>query len=229
MNHFIFLDSHTHILPAMDDGAKNIEESEQMIRSLKEQGIEELFLTPHYYSHKESVDKFLHRREKSFQELKPILDHYDMKYSLGAEVYAIPAIFNYANLDDLCIEGTDLLLLEMSSPKSDPQHELNMIQEIYSRHSVEIILAHIDRYPFMLKQKTLKEFAKLDVYMQLNLDFLDAVFFVKQKYLRYIKQGYVQFLGTDCHRIRDKQISKIQKYRSQLAAKLTAEELQSIY
>ncbi|HHT25392.1 MAG TPA: hypothetical protein GXZ76_07790 [Clostridiaceae bacterium] len=229
MKDFQFIDSHTHILPAMDDGAKNVEESEQMICSLKEQGIEEIFLTPHYYSHKESIDKFLKRRNKSFQDLKPILDHYDMKYHLGAEVYAIPAIFNYANLSDLCIEETNLILLEMSSPKSDPEHELNLIREIYARHSVEIILAHIDRYPFMLNQKTLKEFVKLDVYMQLNLDFLDAGFFTKQKHLKYIKQGYVQFLGTDCHRITDKQIPKIQKYRLQLAAKLTAEELRSIH
>jgi len=165
----------------MDDGAKDVGESEQMILSLREQGIEEVFLTSHYYSHREAVNKFLRRREKSFQLLRPVLEHYNMKHRLGAEVYAIPAIFNYANLDDLCIEGTDLLLLEMSSPKSDPEHEINIIKEIYSRYSVEVLLAHIDRYPFMLKQKFFKQFVDLGVHMQLNLDFFGCRLFDKKE------------------------------------------------
>jgi len=229
MKFFKFIDSHTHLLPGMDDGARNVEESEQMIRSLREQGIEEVYLTSHYYSHKESVDKFLSRRAESYRLLRPVLDRYGMKHRLGAEVYAIPAIFNYANLDDLCIEGTDLLLLEMSSPKSEPERELRIIKEIYSRYSAKIILAHIDRYPFMLKQKIFKQFVNLGVYMQLNLDFLDAGFFAKQRFLKYIRRGYVQFLGTDCHRITGRRTPEIQKYRSQLVAKLTEEELAKIY
>jgi protein-tyrosine phosphatase len=229
MQFFIFIDSHTHLLPGMDDGARSVEESEQMIRALSEQGIEEVYLTPHYYSHKEAVDKFLSRRAESYRLLKPILDRYGMKHRLGAEVYAIPAIFNYANLNDLCIEGTDFLLLEMSSPKSTPERELRLIEEIYSRYPVKIVLAHIDRYPFMLKGKVFKQFANLGVYMQLNLDFLDAGLMAKQRFLKYIKQGYVQFLGTDCHRMTGRRIPEVEKYRSQLVTKLTSEELGNIY
>jgi protein-tyrosine phosphatase len=228
MEYFKFIDSHTHLLPGMDDGAKDVGESEQMILSLREQGIEEVFLTSHYYSHKETVDKFLQRREKSFRLLRPVLEHYDMKYRLGAEVYAIPAIFNFVNLDDLCIEGTDLFLLEMSSTKSEPEYDIKIIKEIYSRCSVEILLAHIDRYPFMLKQSVFKRFADLGVYMQLNLDFLDAGFFKRQKCLKYLRQGYVQFLGTDCHRMTGKRRPVVDKYRAQLTAKLTSEELSNI-
>lgn len=229
MEYFKFIDSHTHLLPGMDDGAKDVGESEQMILSLREQGIEEVFLTSHYYSHKETVDKFLQRREKSFRLLRPVLERYNMKYRLGAEVYAIPAIFNFVNLDDLCIEGTDLLLLEMSSPKSDPEHEINIIKEIYSRYSVEVLLAHIDRYPFMLKRKVFNKFVRLGVHMQLNLDFLDSDFLARQKCLKYLRQGYVQFLGTDCHRMTGKRRPVVDKYRAQLTAKLTAEELGNIY
>ena len=152
-----------------------------------------------------------------------------MKHRLGAEVYAIPAIFNYANLNDLCIEGTDFLLLEMSSPKSKPERELRLIEEIYFRYPVKIVLAHIDRYPFMLKGKVAQQFANLGVYMQLNLDFLDAGFMAKQRFLKYIKQGYVQFLGTDCHRMTGRRIPEVEKYKSQLVTKLTSEELENIY
>ena len=229
MEQFTFIDSHTHILPAMDDGARNIEESEQMIRSLKEQGIEEIFLTPHYYSHKESINTFLHRREASFQTLKPVLEHYDMAYRLGAEVYAVPTLFNYPNVSKLCIEETDMLLLEMSSSRAKPEHEIHFVEEIHSRSSVTVVLAHIDRYPFMLKQRVVDQFLKLGVYLQLNLDFLDAGFLTKQRYLKYMKQGHVQFLGTDCHRMIGRRVPEVEKYRSELVAKLTAEELAYIY
>lgn len=229
MNDFKFIDSHTHLLPGMDDGAKSVEESEQMILSLREQGIEEVFLTSHYYSHREAVDKFLRRRDRSFEFLRPVLEHYNMKHRLGAEVYAIPAVFNYANLDDLCIEGTNLLLLEMSSPKSEPERDIKIIKEIYSRYSVEVLLAHIDRYPFMMKQKVFKQFVDLGVHMQLNLDFLDASFLTRQKCLKYLKQGHVQFLGTDCHRMTGDRRPIVDKYRSKLASKLSAEELGNIY
>lgn len=229
MKPFRFTDSHTHLLPGMDDRAKSVEESEQMILSLKDQGVEEVFLTPHYYSHKEHVDNFLSRRAESYRLLKPVLNRCGMKHRLGAEVYSIPAILNYSNLDDLCIEGTDLLLLEMSSSKSEPERDLRLIKEIYSRFSVKIVLAHIDRYPFMLKRKVFRQFVNLDVDMQLNLDFLDAGFLAKQRYLNYIKQGYVQFLGTDCHRMTGRRRPEVNKYRSQLVAKLSEEELANIY
>lgn len=228
MEYFKFIDSHTHLLPGMDDGAKDVGESEQMILSLREQGIEEVFLTSHYYSHRESVNKFLRRRERSFCLLKSVLEHYNMKYRLGAEVYAIPAIFNYSNLDDLCIEGTDLLLLEMSSPKSDPEHEINIIKEIYSRYSVDVLLAHIDRYPFMMKRKVFNRFVSVGVHMQLNLDFLDADFLTRKKCLKYLRQGHIQFLATDCHSMTGDRRPVVDKYRSQLTATLTAEELSHI-
>jgi PAS domain-containing protein len=61
------------------------------------------------------------------------------------------------------------------------------------------------------------------------LDFLDAGLMAKQRFLKYIKQGYVQFLGTDCHRMTGRRIPEVEKYRSQLVTKLTSEELGNIY
>ena len=44
------IDFHSHILPAMDDGSRNIEESLQMLRMLQEQGVERVIATPHFYA-----------------------------------------------------------------------------------------------------------------------------------------------------------------------------------
>ena len=42
-----FVDSHNHILPGIDDGAKNVQESVDLIRGFKELGITNLVATPH--------------------------------------------------------------------------------------------------------------------------------------------------------------------------------------
>ena len=44
------IDFHTHILPGMDDGSKNIEESIQMLKMQAEQGIRCVVASPHFYA-----------------------------------------------------------------------------------------------------------------------------------------------------------------------------------
>ena len=44
-----FVDIHSHILPGIDDGAKNIEESLELISKMKEMGFSKIIATPHTY------------------------------------------------------------------------------------------------------------------------------------------------------------------------------------
>ena len=66
----LLYDMHSHILPAVDDGAKNIEESLTLINRLRRAGVTDICLTPHYYTHKESLKDFVNRRNKAYLELK---------------------------------------------------------------------------------------------------------------------------------------------------------------
>ena len=45
-----FVDIHSHILPGIDDGAKNIEESLELISKMKEMGFSKIIGTPHTYA-----------------------------------------------------------------------------------------------------------------------------------------------------------------------------------
>ena len=64
------IDFHSHILPAMDDGSKNIEESLQMLRMLQEQGVERVIATPHFYADENPPDVFLRRRADAWEHLR---------------------------------------------------------------------------------------------------------------------------------------------------------------
>lgn len=53
------IDFHTHILPDIDDGSKNLRMSEQMLESSKNQGIGVIAATPHFYASQMALERFL--------------------------------------------------------------------------------------------------------------------------------------------------------------------------
>ena len=56
------IDFHSHILPGIDDGSKNVEESLQMLRMMAKQGITHVVATPHFYPQHDTPESFLKRR-----------------------------------------------------------------------------------------------------------------------------------------------------------------------
>ena len=65
------IDFHTHILPGMDDGSKDVRESVSMLRLEGKRGIDTVCLTPHFYAEQNSPEQFLERRKRAWQKLKP--------------------------------------------------------------------------------------------------------------------------------------------------------------
>ena len=140
------IDFHSHILPAMDDGSKNEQESIAMLTELKNQGITRVIATPHFYANGESVSAFLSRRQKSFEKLN--LNSNFPQVVLGAEVRYYEGISRLADLTKLCINGTDLLLLEMPSAKWT-DFVIKELISLASNGNITLVLAHIERYIFM--------------------------------------------------------------------------------
>ena len=55
----MLIDFHTHILPGIDDGSRNVEMSLRMLAAQREQQVDEIVATPHFYAQKDSVEEFL--------------------------------------------------------------------------------------------------------------------------------------------------------------------------
>ena len=110
-------DLHTHILPGMDDGAPDVETGLRMLRMEREQGVDAVALTPHYYSADESIDAFLRRRRAASEKLEDAIARQPdgetlPRRILGAEVAWAPYMDRWEKLDELCYEGSEYLLLE---------------------------------------------------------------------------------------------------------------------
>ena len=110
------IDFHSHILPAIDDGSRDVEETKQLLHEEMNQGVTSIIATPHFYADRFSVERFLEERQKAFQtvlEDTQIRQQGRPSLCVGAEVYFFPGMGRAEKLRSLCIEGTDVILIEM--------------------------------------------------------------------------------------------------------------------
>ena len=197
------IDFHTHILPGIDDGSRNIEMTEEMLKLEKKQGTDLIVATPHFYAHRTRVEEFIGNRGKAFEKAKQALteapDLPDI--ILGAEVYYFEGIGRAEHARHLVIEGTDLILLELPFRPWD-RTVISDIRDLISRQHLRVILAHVERYMSIQKDKKLyEEVLNLPVIIQVNAgSFLEAGFFKQRHLLNIVKNSSRPvIMGSDCH------------------------------
>lgn len=191
------IDFHSHVLPKMDDGSSNVEESIQMLEMLWAQGVKKVVATPHFVANSESIDKFLQRRQKSYEMLCEKANDNLPKMVLGAEVEYYSGIGRMENLDKLCIEGTSILLLEMPFVRWT-EYTVRELEEISATKNVTVVLAHVERYIAKNGINVLHRLYQNGIFMQVNAECFET-FLVRRKICRLFENGAIRFLGSDCH------------------------------
>lgn len=194
-----YIDCHTHILQGMDDGCKSLQESIQMLQSLSLQGVHIVWITPHFYPYKESLESFLSRREKAYAALKPYADQLGIEVLPASETFLSDYIFNAPNISKLCI-GEKYLLTELPLSLSYSQQTFDRIRRLTLTCGIVPILAHVERYPKLIKDvAVLDEFIDMGCLTQINLSSLEDGIIKRKQLLQYIEINLVHLIGTDCH------------------------------
>ncbi len=199
------IDFHTHILPETDDGSKNIEESLAMLKMEAAQGVSRVIATPHFYAQHDSPEKFLKRRNAAFQKLQQATaDFKDLPdIILGAEVYYFSGISSSTVIEQMAIEGTSGILIEMP-PLPWSNSMLRELEEIYSNFSITPIIAHIDRYISIFNASSVIEsLLNFNVIIQANASFFISRFTRKLAF-SLLNDGIIRLLGSDCHNLKDR-------------------------
>ena len=196
------IDFHSHILPGIDDGSENVETSLQMIAALKEQGVDTICATSHFYATERTPQRFLFRREEAFEALKDSLPADSPKILLGAEVLYFPGIAHMEELPELCLEGTNLLLLEMPFERWT-EYMIREVMDIAHCGRFTILMAHIERYYFQQPISVWDSFLDNNILMQSNAEFF-LPFLSRIRALKLLKQGRIHLLGSDCHNMIDR-------------------------
>lgn len=193
-------DMHSHLIPGVDDGAKDLEDSLELIRGLKSLGFNKLITTPHvmsgyYENDKEVIVKGLEKLRKGVQEAS-----IDIEIEAAAEYYLDDYFEKLLEKESLLTFSDGFVLVEISF-SSKPNYLHNYIFKIRTK-GYKPILAHPERYTYFkndFKQYThLKE---IGCSFQVNILSLTGYYgsVVKKIAEKLLKNGMVDFLGTDMH------------------------------
>ena len=197
------IDYHCHILPQMDDGPDRLSECLTMLRRSKEQGVEVMGSTSHFYADEDYPAQFVERRNAAFRRLREAMGRNTDSYPLivlGAEVLYFPGISQAQDIEKLTIgSGRTILVEPPMAPWSDAM--LDEIVELGENLHSRPVVAHVDRYMRMLKDKRL-----IDRVLERNLLVqVNASWFIDPKTVRFavrnLKQGKIHLIGSDCHNL----------------------------
>lgn len=191
------IDLHTHILCGVDDGAKNVEESLQLLRMEQEQGVGTVVLTPHFYRTRQEPEQFLAVRDAAMDTLLSAVEGQELpRLVLGAEVAWWPNMAHWDGLERLCIAGTRTMLLELpfSRWSSDLCHQL---YDLVNRTGITPVLAHLERYLSCQDRGLVREILSLGMPVQITARELLHLT-TRGSALKALRSwGHV--LATDCH------------------------------
>ncbi len=192
------VDFHTHILPHLDDGAKDTATSVEMLKAELAQGVTTVLCTPHYYG-KRYPDKFLSQRNAAYERLKERVPD-GITLRLGAEVHFTG--INVPDYDELCklaIDGTKYILLELPFVQKWTDRLLPALSDFAYDTGYTPIIAHVERYREVLKKPSIvSQLIDIGCLIQVN-----ARAFTEKRERKFafalLNHGFVHCIGSDAH------------------------------
>ena len=196
-----FVDIHTHVLPGVDDGAKDFAQGLALLRQAYDNGTRTMVFTPHYRGkYRANTPEMLKERFEEFCGAAA-LELPEMKLYLGQEVYydtGTPEAL--AEGRALPLNDTGYAMLEFS-PKSTPE-DIQKGIDAFLYYGYHPVIAHVERYTHFRRAEVLVEYALArGALLQLNADSVLGKngLAVKQFCHKLLKSGRVSFIASDAH------------------------------
>lgn len=193
------IDFHTHVLPDMDDGARDASESVKILEALAAQGVGIVYATPHFYADMESVSDFAQRREKAYRELLKATEGRDdlPEVRLGAEIMICKELLGL-DLSPLKFEDVPIMLFEFPVSRYHSWYA-SLAEKLAATYACTAMVAHFDRYPW-LDKNALRTFTKYGDEMLFQMNCIGLTDIRAAKTLAaLIKGGSAVIFGSDSH------------------------------
>jgi tyrosine-protein phosphatase YwqE len=198
-----FIDIHSHILPGIDDGAENLDQSRTLLNGLKAIGVSKCIVTPHTLP--EIWDTTSTGISENFQKTKLQLEAplNAMLHHAASEYMINEAFLHRLQTEPLLTLKDNYVLIEMSY-LSPPLALMEIIFEIQLK-GYQPLLAHPERYLFYHNTtKMYEKLKKLEVQFQLNL--LSTVGYYGSSVAKtadlLLKENFIDFVGSDVHHLK---------------------------
>jgi len=189
------IDIHSHILFAVDDGARTLEESMEHIQRAVSLGYTGIVCSTHY-----KINEF---ENENYNKNFEILENEVLKRKIPIEIYIgneldikedVLKIINNVKT----INNSKYILIEFSSYLAY-QAYIKIIDSLLDRGYIPV-LAHVERYPYI----KFNEFTKLydkKVVFQMNLS---TVSDMSKKVRFLLKNEYINVVASDAHKVGDR-------------------------
>lgn len=197
-------DIHSHILPGIDDGAKDMEVSLGILKGLSDLGLKKVWLTPHvkeniYPNTFESVSMAFGKFKEDVAEAGINID-----MDIAAEYYIGPKFIKTLESGDKLLTMKDKYILVEVSMGQEPLFIFETLYAIAEKGYTPI-LAHPERYQYYHRRGDIyNKLKKHGCMFQMNL-FSVAGYYgkdIRSAALRLLEGGYYDFTATDIHNVR---------------------------
>lgn len=195
------IDIHSHVLPGLDDGAKELDTTLNMLQIAIDSGTEKIVATPHY-----RTGYF----ENSYESIKKAVDEVnavvkdkamDIEVVLGQEIFLDNhTMENYKKEIIGCIGNTEYMLIELSMDVL-PKNAIDIIYELKLK-GIKPIIAHPERYNYIIeKPSIINGFIEEECLFQINGGSITGVFGkrVQKTSEILIQHGICSFIASDAH------------------------------
>lgn len=217
----IAVDMHSHLIPAIDDGSKSMEDSMAMLQGFEDLGYQKIITTPHIMSdyYQNTPQTILPAAQEINKKLNGRL-----QFSAAAEYYSDSEFLQKLEEEKLLCITDNILLFEFSFLE-EPINVNDVIFQIQLKE-YKPILAHPERYPYFTKNnkgiKRLIDIADRGVDLQVNLLSLIGHYGpeIKKTAEQLIDANLVSWVSSDCHHLGHMQLIKEKVSKSVYLQKL---------
>ena len=200
------IDMHSHLIPGVDDGAKDVADSLQLITGLRDLGFHHLITTPHTLQdiHPNTTETL----KKGHSLLEGKLPK-EISLNLSSEYYLDEQFKNQLGEGNLMPLKGNRLLVEFS--QISRPHDLEDVFFDLGIKGYQVILAHPERYLFFHKQfDYYKRIKEMGVELQVNALSLTEHYGNRIKSIaeKLIEKDMIDFIGTDIHHVKHLEVLK---------------------
>lgn len=194
----LLIDTHIHMVPGVDDGAKDMDTAILMLEAAIHEGVDEMILTPHFnlpvYNNQNVIEHY--NLLKEYVLTKKI----SFKMHLGNEIYLSEEdIAGIKNGQANTMGNTRYLLVELPLYHFYPFHEI-MIRDLQN-NGYKIVIAHVERYQIFKKEpEKLQELVNNGICTQITSSYIMNKK-TRKRALELIKSGLIHIVASDGHGI----------------------------
>lgn len=198
------IDIHSHILPGLDDGAKNMTDTLQIVRQLHDAGFKTLIATPHVLEGSSflSVAEILTVTEQVRERVSEA--GIQVEILPGAENYIFPDMAKWARDGLLLTLGNQGKYLLVELPMNEIPRYTDQVFFELQVIGLNPVLAHPERYRGVFDEpERLTDWANKGILFQLDLRSLSGHYGPQPKRLaeRMLQSDLIHFVGSDAHRV----------------------------